>query len=449
MAYSHNARNYSRLMFVVTLLAGVILSYCNYLAFHTLVEMYTIMVSFIIAMIVFNTYRTFENSFFLILGISFGFSGLFDLIHTFVYPGVGIFSNAGNNLALKMWLIARVIDSTALLAAGCLMFRKVRLARVLGFYGCFSLLMLSAVFIFDAFPVCFIGGVGLTPFSIIGEYLICVVLGLAIFCLMRNRRSFHANVYDCLLVSYLMTIGTELLFTLFDHMYGFSNMIGHLFKFTAYYFLYMAIVKTSLKEPYNLFFYKITKANEQLQQKTLELDSVNRQLQYISFHDGLTGLYNRSYFEKYLKNNRHLEVYPVCVIVLDVDGLKLINDNLGHQAGDKLIRATADLLQQSFRDEDIIARLGGDEFIVILPQTSVAKAKTLVEQFEGNVNVFNSVSDIPVFVSVGCAVASEHDTSLEELYRRADSYMYASKQRQHRKVKEHLLKVCAKINKVG
>jgi len=449
MDCSYNARSYSRVAFIAILLAGVVLSYCNYLVFHTVVELYTIIVSCIVALIVYNTYRTFENNFFLVLGISFAFSGLFDFIHTLAYPGIGIFPNAGNNLAPQMWLIARFIDSASLLAASSLMFRTIRPVRLLIFGGCLSLALLSAVFVWDEFPVCFVEGSGLTPFKIISEYIISALIGLAIIGLIRNRRSFHANVYDYLLASYLMTIVSELSFTLYDHMYGFSNMIGHLSKFTAYYFLYRAIVKTSLKEPHNLLFYKITKTNEQLQQKTLELDSVNRQLQYISYHDGLTGLYNRSYFEKFLKNNRHFEIYPVCVVALDVDGLKLINDNLGHQTGDELIRATADLLQQSFRDEDIIARLGGDEFIVILPQTSTAKAQILIEKFEENVKSFNAGNTVPVFVSVGCAAATEHDTRLDELYRKADSYMYACKQKQHRRVKDHLLKVCAMVNRVG
>lgn len=445
----YNARSYSRVIFMTILLAAAILSYCNYLVFHTVVELYTIIVSFTVSLIVFNTYQTFENSFFLILGISFAFSGFFDFIHTLAYPGIGIFSNAGNNLAPQMWLVARYIDSSALLIASGLVYRKVCPKRVIGFGLGMSLVTLTAVFVLDIFPNCFVEGSGLTLFKIVSEYIICMIIGLAVVSLMRSRRAFHAGVLDYLLGYSLVTIASELSFTLYDNTYGFSNMTGHLLKFTAYYFLYRAIVKTSLKEPHNLLFYKITKANEQLHQKTLELDSANRQLQYISYHDGLTGLYNRSYFEKYIKNNRNIEIYPVCVIALDLDGLKLINDNLGHQAGDKLIIIAADLLQQSFREEDIIARLGGDEFIVILPQTSAAKAQTLVEKFEENVRAFNAESDIPVFVSVGCAGTCERDVRLDELYRRADTYMYACKQRQHRRVKEHLLKVCAKLNKVG
>ena len=99
------------------------------------------------------------------------------------------------------------------------------------------------------------------------------------------------------------------------------------------------------------------------------LQESRTRFEYKSFHDGLTGLYNRDYFsEQMARLGKDLGRSPlVSIILIDIDGLKIVNDTLGHKAGDDLLISAAKIISESFRQVDIIARIGGDEFCIILP----------------------------------------------------------------------------------
>ena len=130
-------------------------------------------------------------------------------------------------------------------------------------------------------------------------------------------------------------------------------------------------------------------------------------LRQLSTHDSLTGLYNRAFFEEELERLEVSRLFPVSIVVCDVDGLKKTNDTLGHAAGDDLLRWTATVLRAAFRAEDMIARMGGDEFVVLLPQTAVP-------------------GTAPLSISMGAAT-SETDEDLTRTFRLADEQMYQHK----------------------
>src|SRR5665647_2949352 len=100
-----------------------------------------------------------------------------------------------------------------------------------------------------------------------------------------------------------------------------------------------------------------------------------RQVLYISYHDQLTGLYNRRFYEEELNRLDTKRNLPLTIVMGDVNGLKLINDSLGHAMGDELLKKTAEVIKKGCRADDIIARLGGDEFVVVLPKTGALKAE--------------------------------------------------------------------------
>ncbi len=155
-----------------------------------------------------------------------------------------------------------------------------------------------------------------------------------------------------------------------------------------------------------------------------ERKRVEEELRRLSTHDALTGLYNRHFFENelaLLQQNRH---YPVSIVMADVDGLKKVNDQQGHEAGDNLLRRTAGILEQVFRSGDVVARIGGDEFAVILPGTAETPAFDVVKRLYEALEKESP----PIRLSVGVATEWEGCTMVD-LMNLADKRMYEDKLR--------------------
>ncbi|MZP29236.1 response regulator [Heliobacterium undosum] len=265
-------------LWVMLCLGAYGLSEISYPLFHTFIEFITICISVVVLILVVNTFALASNSFFLYLGIACFSAAIFDMLHTLAYQGMGIFPSYGTNLAPQMWLIARYLESTAMLLSIFFIHRKPRPANIFVFYAGLSVFFLLSVFVWKNFPVCFIDGQGLTPFKKVSEYVISGIMIISIYLLRTQREDFHPKVYRYLTAFFVLSVGTELCFTSYTEMYAFSNFLGHLFKLAAYYNLYKAIVETSLKEPYNLLFYRLNQSNERLKQMADDLSRTNRQL---------------------------------------------------------------------------------------------------------------------------------------------------------------------------
>ncbi|MDI3542572.1 MAG: hypothetical protein PWP57_175 [Candidatus Atribacteria bacterium] len=151
------------------------------------------------------------------------------------------------------------------------------------------------------------------------------------------------------------------------------------------------------------------------------------EIRYLSFHDVLTGLYNRAFFEEELRRldtGRHL---PLSLIFLDVDGLKEVNDALGHEEGDKLLQEIARVLQKSTREGDVITRWGGDEFVILLPQTTEDDARQIGKRIEKNCEEAQGECLLPLSASWGAATKENNDQDIREIFRRAEEESYQRK----------------------
>lgn len=157
-----------------------------------------------------------------------------------------------------------------------------------------------------------------------------------------------------------------------------------------------------------------------------ERKKAEQEIIQLSYHDQLTGLYNRRYYEEQL---RHLDVernLPLTIIMGDVNGLKLINDSFGHVIGDELLRKVAEGIQEGCRAEDVIARLGGDEFVVILPKTDYFEAEQIIKRIRRFLTN-EKVNGIDVSVSFGFDTKTHKDEKIQEILKNTEDHMYRHK----------------------
>ena len=162
---------------------------------------------------------------------------------------------------------------------------------------------------------------------------------------------------------------------------------------------------------------------ESLREKRLAEEKVL----YVSIHDPLTDLYNRGYFEEEMARAERGRNFPVSIMMADLDGLKSINDSLGHAVGDSLIKDAANILRQAVRADDVVARLGGDEYALILPGADAVCATRVVDRIREIETEFNrEPREYQVRFSIGIATSGAGEP-LAETLKSADERMYRDK----------------------
>lgn len=149
-------------------------------------------------------------------------------------------------------------------------------------------------------------------------------------------------------------------------------------------------------------------------------------MQYIGSHDSLTGLYNRAYLEDAMQRLDTPRQLPTSLIMVDLNGLKLVNDTYGHSAGDRMLQQAATILRESCRQEDIIARWGGDEFVIFLPGTSREGALTLCQRIRKRCRGA-SIDNIPISMALGAATRENESHHMLEFLTEAEDEMYRQK----------------------
>lgn len=235
----------------------------SFLLFHSIAEIFSIIIAGGIFMFAWNSRRLMDNSYLLFIGIAYLFVGGIDLFHTLAYKGMGVFQGYNANLPTQLWIAARYMQSISLLIAPLLIDRKLNVTLVLLCYALAATLLLGFVFL-NIFPDCYIEGSGLTVFKKVSEYVISLILVISIVLLFKSRDKFDRGVLHLLVLSIAVTIASELAFTFYISVYGISNIIGHIFKITAFYLVYRALIETGLKKPYNLLFRELKQSETYL-----------------------------------------------------------------------------------------------------------------------------------------------------------------------------------------
>ncbi|HEY8805949.1 MAG TPA: diguanylate cyclase, partial [Clostridium sp.] len=146
----------------------------------------------------------------------------------------------------------------------------------------------------------------------------------------------------------------------------------------------------------------------------------------LSYHDQLTGLYNRRFYEEELKKLDTKRNLPMTIVMGDVNGLKLINDSFGHVMGDELLKKVAELIRSGCRTEDIIARLGGDEFVIILLKTDAFETEQIIKRIV-ELSLSKKVGFIDISISFGYETKNNEKERIEEIFKKAEDNMYREK----------------------
>ena len=397
------------------------ISTINYLLFHSLVEIFSISIAFMVFILTWNSRKYLKSNYLVLLGIAYLFIGILDLFHTLSYKGMSIFKDY-DYYANQLWIATRFIESITFLAAMLLIRTKkhVNVSFCIVFYTIITGLILGSIFIWRIFPVCFADGTGLTVFKKISEYVISLILFVSLMILRSNKDKFTSRIYYYILFSIVLTILSELAFTFYISNYGFSNLVGHFFKLASFYLIYKAIIMEGIQSPYELIF-------KDLMDKEAIILEQNRKLQDLSNKDRMTELYNHEYiFEELDREIKRARRYNYClsIIMLDLDNFKHFNDKYGHPEGDKVLTNTAHIIRDSIRETDTAGRYGGEEFLVILPQTDKEQGLLVAEKIR--VSIESSLRNYSVTISGGIASLDEAGGS-SELVSLADRRLYVSK----------------------
>ena len=147
---------------------------------------------------------------------------------------------------------------------------------------------------------------------------------------------------------------------------------------------------------------------------------------HLSYHDQLTGLYNRRFYEEEAKRLDTERNLPITIVIGDVNGLKLINDSFGHATGDELLKKVADVIKKGCRADDIIARLGGDEIVIILPKTDALETEKIIKRIK-DLSSHEKVGSIDISISFGYETKTDKDVTIQELFKKAEDHMYKKK----------------------
>jgi signal transduction histidine kinase len=262
-------------------LALLLASRYSYLLFHSLVELFSVIIACGIFIISWNSRRIMNNSYFLFIGIASLFVGAVDLLHTLAYKGMGVFPGYGPNLATQLWIVARYLQGFSLLLAPLFLGHNLRERFTLTAFSIVTLLLLAAVFSGN-FPVCFVDGTGLTTFKKGSEYLVALMLVGSLLYVRQKRMTFDRSVMRIISGAIILFIASELSFTLYTDVYGISNLVGHFLKFAGFYLMYKALIESALVSPYGMLFRELKASEESYRRLSEERKEAAAQIEILN-----------------------------------------------------------------------------------------------------------------------------------------------------------------------
>jgi signal transduction histidine kinase len=300
------------------------LSRYNYLVFHGLVELSSVVVAVTTFSIGWHSRHFSSNDSFTLLAVAYLAVGGLDLFHTLSYKGMGVFPTAGIDVPTQFWVSARSLQAGAYLVSGWLLARN----RNTGFQNLAAgflvggVLLALAIWPLRIFPSC-LTDEGLTPFKIGAEYAISAVLAASAWLYWRGRSFLDKATINLMLASIGLAILSELTFTLYQDVYGLANCLGHLFKVASIFFAYRALIQGALRNPYQALFRDLSLSHQALDQELEQRRRTEEQLRTA----------NRE-LDAFVRTVAHDLRSPLTVFI---SGIELLRRQLKHQASESLL----------------------------------------------------------------------------------------------------------------
>ncbi len=232
------------------LLAGLLwVGVRDFLIFHTLIGIVTVVAVWSIFFTAWNSRQIVRNIYFSFIGIAYLFAGSVELLQILSYKGIALFGDAGQSAQLR--LVARSLESAALVIAPLLLGRKLKTGPVLVAFGAVAAVALLSVFYWRNFPACLIDGIRPTGFEKISEYVIILLFIASIFILSLKRQQFEFSMFLALVTSITLFIISELAFTAYTNFHLRTNEFGHFVRLIAVYLMYRVFISTGIFVPFN------------------------------------------------------------------------------------------------------------------------------------------------------------------------------------------------------
>ena len=573
----------NRQQFIIVLsliLLSALISFYNFNLFHITIEIYSIVISFIIFIIILNTHHIISNNYYIFLGVAFGYIGAFEFAHTFSFLNIDVFPFLTSTTTAQIWFLSRFTLALAILLSFIFVYNKLKISRAILAFGLYTVILLGSILYLDIHIFSYIPTFDIYGLEVGKEYIIIALLLITLFLLRRNKLSFSDFHFNNTNAAVIFFITSELFFILEPILLEVSDIFGNISRLLTFYFIYRSVVLTGLKEPYNTIFYKLTQSNKKLtdlnqilnivknihetinvnfeleilfekivniliqkedyqmafigeyidENSTIKIRSsvgisndflrkeiiniekddnavtlaikkrkivkdknpqsvlnifektnrnihnslialpiyydniiygvlvitsykeeafddrvvellkkitqnlgiaitrylTQKKIRYLSFHDQLTGLYNKNFFNEEIERLDTSRKLPISIIVSDFNDLKYINDSYGHKVGDKFLKSYSKILKNNSRQEDIVARWGGDEFVILLPNANQEITKSFLNRLKeavSNVEIKNEKMSI----AFGYAIKDKPEQDIHEVFKKADENMYQNK----------------------
>lgn len=353
----------------------VVVSFTNFLLFHVLAEFFAITIAVLTCVVAWNMYPFTRNNYLMYLGAGYFWIGLLDLFHTISYEGMNVIPDGGANMSVQLWIGTRYLEAVLLLTAPWFLTHSLRRIRTFAFFGGGAALIIFLIMT-GQFPESFIAGEGLTPFKIYSEYLIILMLALAIYLLHKKKDFIDTGIVNVITVSIVLTMCAELAFTFYVSVYGLSNLVGHIFKLFSFWLIFQAIIKTTLQEPF-LVMSRGATTYDVIPDAAIVVDEngIIRQANnaaYVLSQVGKGQLIGESSHNIFHEKNTNMEFCPICQAIINneelmareinVDGEKRWYDfSLSHITGATDLNGTVEVIRditQRKSNEETIKELG-------------------------------------------------------------------------------------------